>query len=44
MNSEINNIYNICKHIADNRHSTEVNILFGEEKEKDTNENSNSEN
>ena len=31
MNSEINNIYNICKHIADNRHSTEVNILFGEE-------------
>ena len=31
MNSEINNIYNVCKHIADNRHSTEVNILFTEE-------------
>ena len=31
MNSEINNIYNICKHIADNRHSTEVNILLVEE-------------
>ena len=31
MNSEIYNIYNICKHIADNRHSTEVNILLAEE-------------
>ena len=31
MNSEINNIYNVCKHIADNRHSTEVNILLTEE-------------
>ena len=31
MNSEINNIYNVCKHIADNRHSTEVNILLSEE-------------
>ena len=31
MNSEINNIYNVCKHIADNKHSTEVNILFTEE-------------
>ena len=31
MNSEINNIYNICKHIADNKHSTEVNDLFVEE-------------
>ena len=31
MNSEINDIYNICKRIADNRHSTEVNVLFVEE-------------
>ena len=31
MNSEINNIYNVCKHIAENRHSTEVNILLAEE-------------
>ena len=31
MNSEIINIYNVCKHIADNRHSTEVNILLSEE-------------
>ena len=31
MNSEINNIYNVCKHIADNKHSTEVNDLFVEE-------------
>ena len=31
MNSEINNIYNICKHIADNKHSTEVNDLLVEE-------------
>ena len=31
MNSEINNIYNVCKHIADNRHSTEVNVLLVEE-------------
>ena len=31
MNSEINNIYNICKHIADNKTRTEVNELFIEE-------------
>ena len=31
MNSEINNIYNVCKHIADNKHSTEVNDLLVEE-------------
>ena len=31
MNSEINNIYNVCKHISDNRHSTEVNVLLAEE-------------
>ena len=31
MNSEIINIYNVCKHIADKRHSTEVNILLVEE-------------
>ena len=31
MNSEINNIYNICKDIVENKHSTEVNILFVEE-------------
>ena len=31
MNSEINNIYNVCKHIAENKHSTEVNTLFVEE-------------
>ena len=31
MNSEINNIYSVCKHIADNKHSTEVNVLLVEE-------------
>ena len=31
MNSEIINIYNVCKHIADNNHSTEVNDLLVEE-------------
>ena len=31
MNSEIINIYNICKHIANNKHSTEVNDLLVEE-------------
>ena len=31
MNSEITNIYNVCKHIADNKHSTEVNDLLVEE-------------
>ena len=31
MNSEIINIYNVCKHIADNKHSTEVNVLLAEE-------------
>ena len=31
MNSEINNVYNVCKHIADNKHSTEVNDLLVEE-------------
>ena len=31
MNSEMNNIYNVCKHIADNKHSTEVNDLLVEE-------------
>ena len=31
MNSEINNIYNVCKHIAENNHSTEVNNLLVEE-------------
>ena len=31
MNSEIINIYNVCKHIADNKHSTEVNDLLAEE-------------
>ena len=31
MNSEINNIYNVCKHIADNKTRTEVNELFIEE-------------
>ena len=28
MNSEIKNIYNVCKHIADNKHTTEVNVLL----------------
>lgn len=31
MNSEINNVYNVCKHIADTKHSTEVNDLLVEE-------------
>ena len=31
MNSEINNIYNVCKHIADNKYSKEVNDLLVEE-------------
>ena len=31
MNSEINNIYKVCKYIAENKHSTEVNILLVEE-------------
>ena len=31
MNSEINNIYNVCKHIADNKTRTEINELFIEE-------------
>ena len=31
MNSEIINIYNVCKHIAYNKHSTEVNDLLVEE-------------
>ena len=31
MNSEIINIYNVCKHIVDNKCSTEVNDLLVEE-------------
>ena len=31
MNSEINNIYNICKHIAEDKYTTEVNNLLTEE-------------
>lgn len=31
MYSEIINIYNVCKHIADNKRSTEVNDLLVEE-------------
>ena len=31
MNSEINNIYNVCKHIAENKHDSEVNVLLVEE-------------
>ena len=31
MNSEIINIYNVCKHIAENKDSTEVNNLLVEE-------------
>ena len=31
MNSEINNIYNVCKHIADNKQDSEVNVLLVEE-------------
>ena len=31
MNSEINNIYNVCKHIAENKHDSEVNVLLAEE-------------
>lgn len=31
MNSEIINIYNVCKHIADNKQDSEVNDLLVEE-------------
>ena len=31
MNSEINNIYNICKHISDGKLIEEIDILFIEE-------------
>ena len=31
MNSEINNVYNVCKHIAYTKHTTEVNDLLVEE-------------
>ena len=31
MNSEINNIYNVCKHIADGKLIEEIDILFIEE-------------
>ena len=31
MNSEIINIYNVCKHIAENKHNTEVSDLLVEE-------------
>ena len=31
MNSEINNIYKVCKYIAEKKHSTEVNDLLVEE-------------
>ena len=31
MNSEINNIYNVCKHIAQDKHSTDINNLLVEE-------------
>ena len=31
MNSELCNIYNVCKHIAEKKHSTEVNDLLVEE-------------
>ena len=31
MNSEINNIYKVCKYIAEKKHSTEVNNLLVEE-------------
>ena len=31
MNSEIINIYKVCKYIAENKHSTEVNELLVEE-------------
>ena len=31
MNSEINNIYNVCKHIAEDKHSTEINNILVEE-------------
>ena len=31
MNSEIINIYNVCKHIAENKHSREVNEVLVEE-------------
>ena len=31
MNSEINNVYKVCKYIAENKHSTEINDLLVEE-------------
>ena len=31
MNSEIINIYNVCKHIAENKQDSEVNVLLAEE-------------
>ena len=31
MNSEINNIYNVCKRIAENKYDSEVNVLLAEE-------------
>ena len=31
MNSEIINIYNVCKHIAENKQDSEVNVLLTEE-------------
>ena len=31
MNSEINNIYNVCKHISDDKLIEEIDILFIEE-------------
>ena len=31
MNSEINNIYNVCKHIAEDRPDSEVNVVLAEE-------------
>ena len=31
MNSEINNVYNVCKHIAENKHNSEINVLLAEE-------------
>ena len=31
MNSDINNIYNVCKHIADGKLSQEIDIIFIEE-------------
>ena len=31
MNSEINNIYKVCKYIAENKQDSEVNVLLAEE-------------